>query len=57
MTTAWLEREALITVKAYPNPSARYQETACVAAITKEGSSTESVSEIPAARRFRPNVF
>lgn len=32
----WREREALITVKAYPNPSAKHHETVCVAAITKE---------------------
>jgi hypothetical protein len=36
MTGEWLEREALVTVKAYPNPSARYFETVCVAAITRE---------------------
>lgn len=36
MTRSWLEREALITVKAYPNPSAKHHETVCVAAITKE---------------------
>ncbi|MEX1231370.1 MAG: hypothetical protein WEB58_14080 [Planctomycetaceae bacterium] len=32
----WLEREALITVKAYPTPSAKYHETVCIAGITKE---------------------
>jgi hypothetical protein len=31
-----LEREVLITVKAYPNPSNKYQETVCVAGVTKE---------------------
>jgi hypothetical protein len=31
-----LEREVLITVKAYPNPSKKYQETVCVAGVTKE---------------------
>jgi len=31
-----LEREVLITVKAYPNPSKKYQETVCVAGITKQ---------------------
>lgn len=36
MTDDWLQREALITVKAYPNPSAKYFETVCVAAITAE---------------------
>ncbi len=37
MTTAkWLDREALVTVKAYPTPSTKYIETTCVAAITRE---------------------
>ncbi len=36
MTKEWLEREAIITVKAYLNPSAKYFETVCVAAITEE---------------------
>jgi hypothetical protein len=36
MTDDWLQREALITVKAYPNPSAKYFETVCVAAITRD---------------------
>jgi hypothetical protein len=36
MNGLWLQREALITVKAYPNPSAKYFETVCVAAITAE---------------------
>ncbi len=36
MTNEWLDREALITVKAYPNPSAKYHESVCVAAITRE---------------------
>lgn len=31
-----LVREALITVKAYPNPSQKYRETVCVAGVTKE---------------------
>lgn len=31
-----LERDVLITVKAYPNPSKKYQETVCVAGVTKE---------------------
>ena len=29
----WEEKRALITVKAYPNPSEKYQETVCVAGI------------------------
>lgn len=36
MSEQWLRREALIAVKAYPNPSAKYGETVCVAAITRE---------------------
>ncbi len=35
-TDEWLEREVLITVKAYPTPSAKYHETVCIAGITKE---------------------
>jgi hypothetical protein len=31
-----LAREILITVKAYPNPSNKYQETVCIAGVTKE---------------------
>jgi len=31
-----LEREILITVKAYPNPSNKYQETVCIAGVTKK---------------------
>ncbi len=36
MTPEWLSREAVVTVKAYPNPSVKYHETVCVAAITRE---------------------
>ncbi len=36
MTSEWLSREAVVTVKAYPNPSVKYHETVCVAAITRE---------------------
>jgi hypothetical protein len=36
MTGTWMQREALIVVKAYPNPSAKYFETVCVAAVTRE---------------------
>lgn len=36
MNSEWLDREALVTVKAYPNPSAKHHETVCVAAITRE---------------------
>ena len=36
MSREWLEREALVTVKAYPNPSTKYLETSCVAGVTRE---------------------
>ncbi|MBN2130432.1 MAG: hypothetical protein JW741_13090 [Sedimentisphaerales bacterium] len=36
MSDQWLEREALVTVKAYPNPSAKHFETVCTAAVTRE---------------------
>jgi hypothetical protein len=36
MTNGWLEREAVVVVKAYPNPSVRYFESVCCAAITRE---------------------
>jgi hypothetical protein len=36
MSATWLKREVLVTVKAYPNPSARHFETVCVAAVTAE---------------------
>jgi hypothetical protein len=36
MSGEWLDREALVVVKAYPNPSAKHFETVCVAAITRE---------------------
>ena len=36
MSGEWLDREALIAVKAYPNPSKAHVETVCVAAITRE---------------------
>lgn len=36
MSDLWIEREAVVTVKAYPNPSVKYHESVCVAAITKE---------------------
>ena len=32
----WIEREVLITVKAYPEPSVKYKETCCTAGISKE---------------------
>jgi hypothetical protein len=35
----WLTRDVLITVKAYPNPSVKYNETVCVAGITVEEGS------------------
>jgi len=36
MTEEWVEREAVVFVKAYPNPSSKYYETVCVAAVTEE---------------------
>lgn len=36
MAGQWIEREALIAVKTYPNPSKKHRETVCVAAITRE---------------------
>ncbi len=36
MTDEWLQREAIVTVKAYPTPSTKYHETVCIAAVTKE---------------------
>jgi hypothetical protein len=36
MTGEWIDREMLVTVKAYPNPSTKYIETVCVAGITRE---------------------
>ena len=36
MPGQWIERDALITVKAYPNPSVKHYETVCVAAITRD---------------------
>lgn len=36
MNSEWLEREALIVVKAYPQLSLKYHETVCVAAITEQ---------------------
>ncbi len=32
----WLERDVMITVKAYPNPSRKYQEIVCSAGVTRE---------------------
>lgn len=57
MTQEWLERHAVITVKAYPNPSAKYHETVCVAAITKEEGWIRlypvQFRTLPQAKRFR----
>ncbi len=36
MIGEWLIRDALVTVKAYPNPSSKYHETVCIAAVTRE---------------------
>jgi len=57
MTGEWLDREALITVKAYPNPSAKYHESVCVAAITKEEGWIRlypvQFRSLPPAQRFK----
>lgn len=37
MSDGWQTRRILVTVKAYPNSSARYQETVCVAGVTEAG--------------------
>jgi hypothetical protein len=37
MQDNWQTRRVFVTVKAYPNPSARYRETVCVAGITDDG--------------------
>jgi hypothetical protein len=56
MTGEWLEREALVTVKAYPNPSAKHFETVCVAAITAEEGWVRlypvGFRSLPEAQRF-----
>lgn len=54
----WLKKKILITVKAYPNPSAKYDETVCVAGIdveTKEWIRLYPVSyrDIPFPKRFK----
>ena len=36
MKDDWIDREMLVAVKAYPNPSTKYIETVCVAGITRE---------------------
>lgn len=57
MTGEWLEREALVTVKAYPNPSAKYFESVCVAAITQEDGWVRlypvGFRSLPEAQRFK----
>lgn len=54
----WFKKKILITVKAYPNPSAKYDETVCVAGIdveTKEWIRLYPVSyrDIPFSKRFK----
>jgi hypothetical protein len=57
MTSEWIEREALVTVKAYPNPSEKYFETVCVAAVTREEGWIRlypvSFRSLPENRRFK----
>lgn len=54
----WSKKKILITVKAYPNPSAKYDETVCVAGIdinTKEWIRLYPVSyrDMPFPKRFK----
>ncbi len=57
MTGGWLDREALVTVKAYPNPSVKHIETVCVAAITREEGWVRlypvQFRSLPQERRFK----
>jgi len=57
MKREWLDREALITVKAYPNPSAKYFESVCVAAITEQEGWIRlypvNFRSLPERRRFK----
>jgi hypothetical protein len=57
MSDEWLEREAVVTVKAYPNPSSKYFESVCVAAITREEGAIRlypvGFRSLPAGRRFK----
>ena len=48
-----LQRDVLITVKAYPNPSKKYRETVCVAGITREEG---WVRLYPITFRYLPQV-
>lgn len=53
----WVEREVLITVKAYPVPSSTYRETSCTAAISKEEGWIRlhpiAFRQLPRERQFR----
>ena len=57
MSEEWIERQALVIVKAYPNPSAKYFETVCVAAITAEEGWVRlypvNFRSLPADKRFK----
>ena len=57
MSDQWLDREVLITVKAYPNPSAKHFETVCVAGITREEGLVRlypvGFRSLPEERRFK----
>ncbi len=52
-----MEREVLITVKAYPNPSRKYRETVCVAGVTPEEGWVRlyplSFRHLPREKRFK----
>ncbi len=53
----WIEREVVITVKAYPVPSSTYQETSCTAAISREDGWLRlyplRFRDLPRERQFR----
>lgn len=53
----WIEREVLIAVKAYPEPSSTYKETCCTAAISKEDGWLRlypiQFRQLPSKRQFR----
>jgi len=57
MSAEWLDREAIVMVKAYPNPSAKYFETVCVAVITTEEGWVRlypvNFRSLPDAKRFK----
>jgi hypothetical protein len=57
MSQSWVWRDALVAVKAYPNPSAKYGETVCVAVVTREEGWIRlypvQFRTLPASKRFQ----